>query len=79
MESCLRDRHEFLKNLHAHWTAKLRDDVAEKDAELQKLTSERASDKEDYLEYRYILFILKLLLTLRYLLSRVRNYGNTGC
>ena len=52
MESCLRDRHEFLKNLHAHWTAKLRDDVAEKDAELQKLTSERASDKEDYLEYR---------------------------
>ena len=53
MESCLRDRHEFLKNLHAHWTAKLRDDVAEKDAELQKLTSERASDKEDYLEYRY--------------------------
>ena len=62
MESCLRDRHEFLKNLHAHWTEKLRDDVAEKEAELQKLTSERASDKEDFLEYRYYLFLNYLLL-----------------
>ena len=57
MESCLRDRNEFLKNLHAHWTVKLRDDVAEKEAELLKLTGERAGDKEDFLDYRYYLFL----------------------
>jgi len=52
VESWLRDRHNFLTNLHEHWTKKLHDDVAAKEAELQKLTNERASDREAYLEAR---------------------------
>ena len=50
VESWLRDRHTFLTNLHAYWTKKLRDDVAAKEAELQKLKNERANDKEAYLK-----------------------------
>jgi capsule polysaccharide export protein KpsE/RkpR len=48
IESWLRDRHTFLKHLHAHWTRKLRDDVAAKEAELQKLKRERESDRQAY-------------------------------
>ena len=34
-----------MTNLHAHWKRKLRDDVAQKEAELQKLQDEQASDR----------------------------------
>lgn len=46
IESWLRDRHTFLTNLHAIWTKKLRDDVAAKESELQKLKDARDYDKQ---------------------------------
>ena len=36
--------------MHAQWTRKLRDDVAAKEAELQKLKNERESDRQAFLE-----------------------------
>ena len=47
VESWLKDRHKYLSNLHAEWTTRLRDEVAEKERELQALKDAREADRYD--------------------------------
>ena len=75
------DRQEFLRNLHNHWTEKLRDDVAEKEAQLLKLTNERAIDLEELMECRYVIAYSHLpnkrathLLTFKFFITPTRPY-----
>ena len=45
LESWLGDRRQHLKELHRHWTEKLKLDVSQKDAELAELTAAREADQ----------------------------------